>query len=152
MPYRRCHHGNNQGAPCSCEMGNLYRFCEPIALICLARLGKAHGYQIMAEAERFAVTHAGLDSAAIYRALHRLEANGCAASAWETDSPGPARRVYAITPRGLEHLAEWSQVLHDVVGSLLTLARESARAAAPSAAHTPAPADEQGSAAHPTAR
>lgn len=70
MPRQRCC-GHPEGRPCTCEMGNLYRFVEPIVLVSLARLGTAHGYQIARDAEEMAVTHAGLDIAAIYRALPR---------------------------------------------------------------------------------
>jgi DNA-binding PadR family transcriptional regulator len=105
-------------------MGNLYRFCEPIVLLTLARKGTAHGYQIAAEAEPFAVTHAGLDGAAIYRALRRLEANECVASTWDTGGGGPARRLYTLTPRGWEHLSEWAEVMGGIASSMRTLVRE----------------------------
>jgi len=128
MSRGRCHrHNHTGGTPCSCEMGNLYRFCEPIVLVCLARLGAAHGYQLLAETGQLAVTHAGLDSAAIYRVLHRLEANGCVTSSWEESGGGPARRVYALTPRGWQHLAEWAVVLEEVSASVASLVRESRR-------------------------
>ena len=110
-------------------MGNLYRFCEPIVLVCLARLGKAHGYQLLAEADKSAVTHAGLDAAAIYRTLHRLEANGCVTSACDATGGGPPRRVYALTPRGVEHLQEWAQVLGGISASIDSLLRESRKLA-----------------------
>ena len=93
------------GKPCSCEMGNLYRFTEPIVLLVLARLGTAHGYQIGAEAEPMAVTHAGLDGAAIYRALRRLEETGC--------------------DRGLEHLAEWVEVMEEITAAVNVLVKGS---------------------------
>jgi DNA-binding PadR family transcriptional regulator len=105
-------------------MGNLYRFCEPIVLSTLARLGEAHGYQLTAEAEARAVTHSGLDGAAVYRALRRLEANGHVSSRWDTSGAGPARRIYSLTERGHEHLAEWVQVMHDVSVSLTALLKE----------------------------
>ena len=111
--------------PNACEMGNLYRYTEPVVLLSLARLGAAHGYQIAQEAERLAVTRAGLDGPAIYRTLRRLEANGRVTSAWETGGGGPARRVYELTPAGRQHLAEWVLLLQDVVSSLQNLVQES---------------------------
>ncbi len=116
-------------------MGNLYRFTEPIVLLVLARLGTAHGYQIAAEAEPMAVTHAGLDGAAIYRALRRLEATGCVTSGWDTSGGGPARRLYTLTGRGLEHLAEWVEVMERIASAVNVLVKESrkvGKAAAPS--------------------
>jgi hypothetical protein len=41
-------HGLRQ---CACEMGNLYRFTEPVVLLCLARSGGAHGYRILRRLE-----------------------------------------------------------------------------------------------------
>ena len=129
MRQRRGHGRNHReqlgGRPCSCEMGNLYRFTEPIVLLVLARSGTAHGYQIAAEAEPMAVTHAGLDGAAIYRALRRLEATGCVTSGWDTSGGGPARRRYTLTERGLEHLAEWVEVMDAITSAVSVLVAES---------------------------
>ncbi len=111
-------------------MGNLYRFTEPIVLLVLARLGTAHGYQIAAEAAPLAVTHAGIDGAAVYRTLRRLEATECVTSMWDTTGGGPARRLYTLTERGLEHLGEWAEVLGSISSSLGTILRESRRALA----------------------
>lgn len=128
MP-RRCHrYGQRNGGPCSCEMGNLYRFAEPVILLVIARLGEAHGYQIAQEAEGMAVTHAGLDSGIIYRTLRNLEAAGRVASRWDTSGPGPARRVYVLTESGMQHLREWAQVLGEVTASLQALTRNCQRA------------------------
>jgi PadR family transcriptional regulator PadR len=134
-------HGRNHreqlgGRPCSCEMGNLYRFTEPIVLLVLARLGTAHGYQIAAEAEPMAVTHAGLDGAAIYRALRRLESTGCVTSGWDTSGGGPARRLYTLTDRGVEHLGEWVEVMDRIssaVGVLVKEGRKAGKARKPAA-------------------
>lgn len=109
-------------------MGNLYRFTEPIVLLVLARLGTAHGYQVAAEAEPMAVTHAGLDGAAIYRALRRLEATGCVTSGWDTSGGGPARRLYTLTDRGVEHLGEWVEVMDRISSAVGVLVKEGRRA------------------------
>ena len=121
----RSHRDELGGRPCSCEMGNLYRFTEPIVLLVLARMGTAHGYQIAAEAEPLAVTHAKLDGAAIYRTLRRLESTGCVTSSWDTSGGGPARRLYTLTGRGQEHLAEWAEVLEGIAGAVSVLVKAS---------------------------
>jgi len=132
MPRRYCHrYGQDHEGPCSCEMGNLYRFAEPIVLVTIAKLGEAHGYQIAQEAEKSAITHAGLDSGVIYRTLRRLEAAGRVRSSWETSGSGPARRIYILTESGVQHLGEWAQVLGDVTASLQALARDCQKAAQP---------------------
>jgi DNA-binding PadR family transcriptional regulator len=99
-------------------MGNLYRFVEPIVLVSLAHLGTAHGYSIAQEAEKRAVTHAGVDVAAVYRALRRFEQIGYVHSEWITVGSGPARREYTLTEEGLEHLRQWVSVLSEVMGAL----------------------------------
>ena len=130
MTRRCCHrYGQEHEGPCSCEMGNLYRFAEPIVLLTIAQLGEAHGYHIAQEAEKIAVTHAGLDSGVIYRTLRRLETSGRVRSSWDTSGDGPARRVYVLTESGVQHLGEWAQVLGDIAGSLQVLARDCQRAA-----------------------
>jgi len=130
MPRRRCHrYGQAEQGPCSCEMGNLYRFAEPIVLLAIAQLGEAYGYQLAQKAESMAVTHAGLDSGVIYRTLRRLETAGRVRSSWDTSGAGPARRVYVLTESGVQHLGEWAQVLADVGASLQQLTQECARAA-----------------------
>lgn len=129
MPHRRCC-DHPEGRPCTCEMGNLYRFVEPIVLVSLAHLGTAHGYQIAQMAEQLAVTHAGVDIAAVYRTLRRLEIAGHVQSAWETGQSGPARREYTLTESGREHLSEWTAVLADVtdsLGALLEKCKETTR-------------------------
>ena len=127
MRRRACHRGGSEGVRCTCEMGNLYRFCEPIVLLIVSRLRTAHGYQIAREAGPLSVTHAGLDSAAIYRTLRRLELSGCLTSSWDTDSGGPARRVYTLTSLGHRHLAEWVHVMETIGASIGALVQEGRR-------------------------
>jgi PadR family transcriptional regulator, regulatory protein PadR len=128
MP-RHCRHHNGEGQhPCSCEMGNIYRFAEPIVLLAIAKLKEAHGYQISQEAEQLAVTHAGLDAGAIYRVLRRLEENGHVESRWETTGEGPARRVYTLNATGLQHLNEWVDVLEELTRSLYDLTSQCRKA------------------------
>ncbi|MDR3641982.1 MAG: PadR family transcriptional regulator [Humidesulfovibrio sp.] len=47
------------------------------------------------------------DTGAIYRTLQALEAEGELSFAWDTSNPGPARKVYRLTPKGWERLAVW---------------------------------------------
>lgn len=123
MPRQRCCHEQHQ-QPCSCEMGNLYRFVEPIVLLSLARLGTTHGYAIAQEAEKLAVTHAGVDVAAVYRTLRRLEQMGYVRSEWDTEVSGPARRDYTLTDEGRDHLRQWVTVLGEVMEALTKIIDE----------------------------
>jgi DNA-binding PadR family transcriptional regulator len=48
-----------------------------------------------------------VDTAAIYRTLQALEAEGEVESSWDTLGTGPARKVYRLTPAGWDKLAIW---------------------------------------------
>ncbi len=113
---RKC--GREGPGVCSCEMGNFYRFAEPIVLVSIARLGQAYGYSIAHEAQKMAVTHAGLDTGVVYRTLHRLEVAGMVVSTWDTAEGRAARRVYTLTSGGKTHIAEWAEILDLTVSSL----------------------------------
>jgi PadR family transcriptional regulator PadR len=104
--------------PCTCAMGHLSRFVEPVVLLLLKEKGHSYGYDLLSSLSEYAFTDAEIERAALYRTLHRLQQNGYVSSDWETDRGGPARRIYALTPGGEQHLREWAQVLTKVAGSM----------------------------------
>ncbi len=110
MPRGACpRHAGRQ--PCTCAMGNLYRFVEPVVLFLLAKKGRSYGYELGSELRQHGLTDADVEVAALYKTLRQLERNDCVTSNWEVDGSGPARRVYALTPSGKQHLGEWVAVL-----------------------------------------
>jgi PadR family transcriptional regulator PadR len=110
MPRRSCpRHGRNH--PCTCAMGNIYRFIEPVLLLMLKEKGHSYGYDLSEQLHEYALTDAEIERAALYRTLRNLEHNGYVKSAWDVRNGGPARRVYALTRAGEQHLAEWSEVM-----------------------------------------
>jgi poly-beta-hydroxybutyrate-responsive repressor len=118
-----CHrHGKDQ--PCTCAMGNLYRFVEPVVLLLLKQKGHSYGYDLAGDLQQHALTDAEIERGALYRTLRQLEENGNVASEWDTDTGGPARRVYRLTARGEEHLEEWITVLDHVSKSMARFVRE----------------------------
>lgn len=122
MPRRTCpRHG--EGHPCTCAMGNLYRFVEPVLLLLLKKKGQSYGYELAAELPRHALTDSSIEAAALYKTLRQLEENGCVTSAWDVDHNGPARRVYSLTERGEEHLDEWTAVLANMAQSMTRFVR-----------------------------
>lgn len=126
MPRRVCQrHGKDH--PCTCAMGNHYRFVEPVVLLLLKNKGRSYGYNLSGDLPEHALTHAEIERAALYRTLHRLEMNGNVVSEWETDRAGPARRVYKLTPQGEQHLAEWATVLEHVSKSMARFVKEAKR-------------------------
>ncbi|MGC8667349.1 MAG: PadR family transcriptional regulator [Chthonomonadales bacterium] len=117
MPRGFCRrHGPNR--VCSCAMGNLYRFVEPVVLFLLRQRGRSYGYELGKALQEHALTDAEVDRAALYRTLMTLEENGYVSSEWDTTGPGPARHLYKITPAGEAHLEEWLTVLENMVQSM----------------------------------
>ncbi len=110
--------------PCTCAMGRLYRFLEPIVLLLLKKRGSSYGYELSQALREHAFTDTEIERGALYRTLRRLEASGNVVSAWDADENGPARRVYKLTAKGERHLREWSAVLEHVADSLGRFARE----------------------------
>ena len=116
MPRNRCgRHGNS---PCSCGMGNIYRFVEPVVLFLLKTKGHAHGYELARDMTDCSLTDAAIDLGGLYRVLQRLEVEALVASEWDTSGSGPARRVYSITPAGEYRLREWVAVIGDMSNDL----------------------------------
>lgn len=117
MPRGYCHrHGG--GGPCTCAMGNLYRFVEPLVLYLLKKHGRTHGYELVGALQEHALTDSTVEPGALYRTLRRLEENGFVVSTWDTGSAGPARRVYELTGEGEDHLREWIVVLGHMAQSM----------------------------------
>ena len=123
VPRRICQrHG--KGQPCTCAMGNLYRFVEPVVLLLLKRKGRSYGYDLASDLHEHALTDAEIEKAALYRTLRQLEMNGNVSSEWETDGSGPARRVYRLTVAGERHLEEWASVLDHVSKSMARFVKD----------------------------
>jgi PadR family transcriptional regulator, regulatory protein PadR len=99
-------------------MGNLYRFVEPVLLFLLRKRGRAYGYELAGELRQYALTDAEIEVAALYRTLRQLEGNDCVTSEWDVEGNGPARRLYTLTPRGVQHFEEWISVLDHLSQSM----------------------------------
>ena len=72
--------------------------------------GPAHGYAIIEEIRRRSAATFDLPEGTIYSALHRLELAGLLASTWTEPGVGRRRRVYSLTPKGRDALAECRRV------------------------------------------
>ena len=122
MPKGKCHRHKNQS--CSCAMGNLYRFVEPLILYLLKTKGSIHGYELIDALNHHALTDSVIEPGALYRNLRRLEVNGHVESAWDTTGSGPAKRLYVLTPKGEEHFREWVDVLSRLADSMHSFVEE----------------------------
>jgi len=112
-----------QGHPCTCAMGNVSRFIEPVVLRILKEKKRTYGYEIAECLTKYALTDATIEGAALYRTLRTLEANGHVSSTWETGE-GPARRNYSLTRSGHVHLRDWSDLLESLGKAMIEFARE----------------------------
>ncbi len=123
MPKGHCHrHGTE--SPCTCAMGNLYRFAEPVILYLLHLKGETYGYELAKALQEHALTDSVIEPGALYRTLRRLEENDYVKSNWDVSGAGPARRVYKLTEGGLEHLKEWAIVLANLSESMAKFVEE----------------------------
>ncbi len=111
-------------------MGHLYRFVEPVLLLVLKEKGNSYGYDLLGEVAEYAFTDGEIEKAVLYRTLRRLEENGYIKSDWNTDEPGPARRVYTLTKDGAAHLQEWAQVLAKVSNAMTRFVRRASSSGA----------------------
>jgi DNA-binding PadR family transcriptional regulator len=70
-----------------------------------------HGYELIQELGKHGFAEGEIEPATVYRHLRRMEEAGFVKSRWDTGGSGPARRLYEITPEGLEHLRAWGDLL-----------------------------------------
>jgi len=119
---KRCRHEWDE--PCTCALGHMYRFVEPVILMLLKKKGQSYGYDLSNELDRHAITDGLIERAALYRTLRALECNGNVISHWQTPSLGRARRVYRLTPAGEKHLQNWVGVLGFLAQSMERFAAE----------------------------
>lgn len=123
MPRVPCpQHGADR--PCTCAMGRLYRFVEPILLYLLKKRECAYGYELVKELNEHALTDSTIERGAVYRTLRTLEENGNVVSDWDVSGTGPARREYRLTPNGEIHLQEWVEVLTNLSNSMAHFVNE----------------------------
>lgn len=110
MPYghRRRRGGQADGA---CPR-RIQRFLEPCLLL-LLHCDQAHGYELIEGLSPFGFGQNPVDLSTVYRMLRGLEEQGLVTSHWDTDSGGPARRVYQVTEEGDRFLAWWVDDLRE---------------------------------------
>ena len=100
-----------EGEKCSCKGYTLDKLLQPNILSLLAK-GDLHGYHIIQELEnRNLFMGERTDNTGVYRALKTMEEKDLLSSRWDVIGGGPAKRVYSITPKGLECLSRWVETL-----------------------------------------
>jgi PadR family transcriptional regulator, regulatory protein PadR len=98
---------------CPCLGKSLPRLLRAGIMAVLAK-EQTHGYQIAQILSDLLMFegHAP-DTAGIYRALKEMQDEGLVISHWQTTESGPAKKLFEITPDGIECLNNWKQTLKD---------------------------------------
>jgi PadR family transcriptional regulator, regulatory protein PadR len=101
------HQGGHDLDERGCRCGTRMRGSVQPWLLLLLRQKPSHGYELM---ERLGADEQAPDAdpGLLYRTLRQLEQDGLVRSTWDTEGPGPARRLYELTPEGVEHLHAWA--------------------------------------------
>ena len=94
------------------------RYIQPSILLALKK-SPSYGYELIQGISRFGFVEGEAPPGMIYRHLRELEENGLVSSQWQTDGSGPAKRVYQLTPEGLEVLAFWIDYMRSQAEKLL---------------------------------
>lgn len=68
-----------------------------------------HGYELMQQMTEFGIQ--SIDKGNFYRTLRKLEQDNMVTSAWDTNSTGPAKRIYSLTEAGELYLEMWAKTL-----------------------------------------
>ena len=66
--------------------------------------GSLHGYEIAKRIRQSSESALSVGEGQLYPALHRLEREGLVAATWQPQEGKPARKVYFLTPGGLDEL------------------------------------------------
>jgi PadR family transcriptional regulator PadR len=101
----------------------------PAFLLLTLAEGPLHGHGIRAALEELLPGYKA-DAGATYRTLNALEASGEVTSQWATESKGPARKVYTLTPEGWAQLDRWKVDMEQRLGYLQTFLERHAQAKA----------------------
>jgi len=102
-----CEDRSENISKCSCTGGRASRYLVPALLLLLAEKS-SHGYELTERYSELGFTEANFDPGAIYRTLKLLESEELIKSRWDTEETGPAKKVYSITPEGIEMLSSWT--------------------------------------------
>lgn len=116
-----CDNCSDPSATCRCRGRRVPGFLQPRLLLKLAQK-PAHGYELMDALGQ--QDEIGPDPGNLYRILRNLEDDGLVSSSWDTDHPGPARRVYQITNEGLNNLHVWAVEIQDACQRLAVFLSE----------------------------
>ena len=91
---------------CCRSAGRVHGFIQPWLLLLLLQK-PCHGYELMERLDQDEEVPCA-DPGLLYRTLRQMEEAGVVNSSWDTKGRGPARRLYEVTPEGVEYLHAWA--------------------------------------------
>lgn len=98
-----------------CSLAVLENFFEPCTLLLLAQ-SPSYGYELQRKLTQDC--HCSVNIGNLYRSLARMRLAGYIKQKKHESTLGPARMMYAITPKGKVHLAAWATALNHTHQSL----------------------------------
>ncbi len=109
---------------CSCRGQNLEKLIRPALLIILTK-GELCGYRIVQQLSEMPMFCGEKPNASgVYRALATMAKEGLVSASWDTSSSGPAKRLYAVLPKGKICLEVWLKTLTKYRNSIDNLLQE----------------------------
>jgi PadR family transcriptional regulator PadR len=131
MPRGRGRRGAGPGACAGPRGGGRYRRTVlEVAILASLADNTAHGYDLAEQITAVAGDQVCVDTGSMYRLLRAMEEQGLVSSSWQTQETGPSRRVYVITPRGIEALEQLAGFLSHRAVAMQRLADHAEQAAA----------------------
>jgi DNA-binding PadR family transcriptional regulator len=91
-----------------------------LLLLAVFRQGPAHGYSVITALRTASRGTIDLAEGSVYPALHRLEDSGLLVSEWQPVG-GRRRRIYRLTPAGIEALKEEQSAWRALAGAVDSL-------------------------------
>lgn len=86
--------------------GKPQRYVQPSLLMALMN-GPSYGYQLIQIIGEYGFLRSDVPPGMVYRHLRQMDEEGLVKSEWNAEGDGPAKRIYSITPEGLEILDAW---------------------------------------------
>lgn len=99
---------------CACKGGTLTRFIQPVILTILCE-GDDHGYSILSKlGQTYLWKNKRPDASGLYRTLKNMEQQKLiTAQIDNVDNENIGKRVFSITPAGLDCMQHWKETLED---------------------------------------
>ena len=106
---------------CACKGDYLDKFIQPAILALICRR-PAHGFFLLSELEKQGLV-SDIDTTGFYRTLRKLEEDGKLSSVWNIEAGEKPKKVYSLTPAGLDCLKNWQKTLQEYIVQISAISR-----------------------------